>query len=64
METSKLDIETFRAELEKLSERLTEISISTFQNHNCLDCGERLKKFGALRCPRCNMRRIGRRPKK
>jgi DNA-directed RNA polymerase subunit RPC12/RpoP len=34
-------------------------TVSGFEIHKCVDCGKHLSKFGAVRCPECNMRRVG-----
>lgn len=55
----RFDVDSFRKEAELLSEKLNDISVSSFQSHKCVDCGCHLKTFGAVRCKKCNMRRVG-----
>jgi hypothetical protein len=56
----KFDISDFKAELNGVSGKFKEVSISSFRNRVCVDCGDHLKTHGAVRCKSCNMRKVGR----
>jgi ribosomal protein L40E len=56
---SRFDVATFRNEAQSLTEKLQEISVSTFHKNVCVDCGTQLKTHGAQRCKSCNMKKVG-----
>ena len=63
---SRFSVESFRTELDSISDKLNDVTVSNLKNHSCVDCGVHLAKFNAVRCRKCNLKhmRESRRKKK